>query len=123
MNANKAKIKITYEPFDESKLEILDIIRVEYVGGYKLHLWFSDGKNHVVDFEPFLMSARNPMVTQYRDLQKFKQFRIVYGNLDWNDYELCFSREDLYNNDIGVEMSGEDRRKLENLAQQLGYCE
>jgi len=123
MSISKPKIKITYEPIDESKLEILDIVRAEYVGGYKLHLWFSDGKNHIVDFEPFLMSARNPMVTQYRDLQKFKQFRIVYGNLDWNDYEMCFSREDLYNNDIGVEMSIEDRQKLEKLAKQLGYCE
>jgi len=123
MSISKPKIKITCEPIDESQLEILDIIRAEYVGGYKLHLWFSDGKNHVVDFEPFLMSARNPMVTQYRDLQKFKQFRIVYGNLDWNDYELCFSTEDLYNNDIGAEMSIEDRQKLEKLAKQLGYCE
>ena len=99
------------------------IIHAEYVGEYKIHLWFSDGKNHVVDFEPFLMSARNPMTTQYRDLQKFRQFRLVYGNLDWNDYEMCFSTEDLYNNDIGVELSAADRQKLEDLAGQFGYRE
>ena len=123
MSKKRSSIKFTDEPVDEPNLEILDIVRAEYAGEFKIHVWFSDGKNHVVDFEPFLMSARNPMVTQYRDLQKFKQFRIVYGNLDWNDYELCFSTEDLYNNDIGVEMSSEDRWKLEKLAQQLGYCE
>jgi len=120
MSANKEKIE---EPCDEAKLEVLDIIRAEYAGGYKLHLWFSDGKNHGVDFEPFLINARNPMATQYRDPQKFKQFRIVYGNLDWNDDEMSFAIEDLYNNDISVELSREDRRTLENLAQQFGYCE
>ncbi|MCI0697725.1 DUF2442 domain-containing protein [candidate division KSB1 bacterium] len=104
-------------------VEMLDIIRAEYVGGYKIHLWFSDGKNHVVDFEPFLMTARNPMVTQYRDIEKFRHFRLVYGNLDWNDCEMCFSIEDLYNNDIGVEISADDRQKLEVLARQFGFTE
>jgi hypothetical protein len=100
MNASKSDIKIIHEPVDESKIEVLDIIRAEYVGGYKIHLWFSDGKNHVVDFEPFLMSARNPMTTQYRDVKKFRQFRLDYGNLDWNDYEMCFPVADLYEGKI-----------------------
>lgn len=104
-------------------IEVLDIIRAEYAGGYKIHLWFSDGKNHVVDFEPFLMNTRNPMSTQYRDLEKFRRFRLEYGNLDWNDDEMCFSVEDLYNNDISVEISAADRQKLEVLVRQFGYSE
>jgi hypothetical protein len=96
MKPSKSDIKIIYEPVDESKIEVLDIVRAEYIGRYKIHLWFSDGKDHVVDFEPFLMSARNPMSTQYRDVNKFRQFRLVYGNLDWNDCELCFHVADLY---------------------------
>jgi len=123
MSTLRTKIKTYRESHGESELEIINIVRAEYAGGYKLHLWFSDSKNHIVDFEPFLMNARNPMATQYRNLQKFKQFRIIYGNLDWNDDEMCFAIEDLYNNDIGVELSREDRRTLQNLAQQLGYCE
>ncbi|MGH7595362.1 MAG: DUF2442 domain-containing protein [bacterium] len=123
MSKNNSSIEIIHESIDESKIEVLDIIRAEYIGGYKLHLWFSDGKNHVVDFEPFLMSARNPMVTQYRDIEKFRKFRLVYGNLDWNDYEMCFSVEDLYNNDISIEISADDRQKLEALARQFGYSE
>jgi hypothetical protein len=102
---------------------MLDIIRAKYVDEYKIHLWFSDGKDHVVDFESFLMTARNPMVTQYRDIEKFRQFRLVYGNLDWNDFEMCFSVEDLYNNDIGVEISADARQKLKALARQFGYNE
>lgn len=123
MSTSKVDIQVVFEPVDESKIEVLDIVRAEYAGGYKLHLWFSDGKNHVIDFEPFLMNARNPMVTQYRDLKKFQQFRLMDGNLDWNDYEMCFSTEDLYNNDIDVEISPEDRQKLEKMARQFGYGE
>ncbi len=87
--------------------------------GYKIRLWFSDGKEHVVDFEPFLKSARNPMATCYRDLLAFKQFRLEDGNLNWNDYEMCFVLEDLYNNDVGLELDDSARRNLEILARQM----
>ena len=30
------------------------------------------------------------------DKEKFKAFKIVDGNINWNDYELIFSIEDLY---------------------------
>lgn len=119
MSTNKSGIKVIRQLVDESKIDIVDIVRAEYVGGYKIHLWFSDGKHHVVDFEPFLMSARNPMATQYRDLKKFQQFRLDNGNLHWNDYEMCFSIDDLYNNDIGVEISIKDRQRLEKLVEQM----
>ncbi len=121
MNANALGIKVIRELVDdESKVEVIDIVRAEYAGGYKIHLWFSDGKNHIVDFEPFLMSARNPMAIQYRDVKKFQEFCLENGHLHWNDDEMCFSTEDLYNNDMGEEMSTEERQKLEELARQLG---
>jgi hypothetical protein len=123
MRVKKPFINLISEPVDESKVEVLDIVRAEYVGRYKIHLWFSDGKNHVVDFEPFLLNAHNPMTAQYHDIEKFRQFRLVYGNLDWNDYEMCFSVEDLYNNDIGVELNADDRQKLEALVRQFGDSE
>ena len=37
----------------------------------------------------------------------------------WNDYEMCFSTEDFYNNDIGIELSREDRQKLMEIAEQF----
>jgi hypothetical protein len=104
----------------EMKAEIhIDIVRAEYAGGYQIRLWFSDGKNHIVDFEPFLIDARNPMSTQYRDMKKFLLFRIEYGTLVWGDDEMSFSTEDLYNNDIGVEMNIDDRQKLEAMVKQF----
>jgi hypothetical protein len=119
MSRNNSDIKVIREPLVESKIQVIDIVRAEHAGGYKIHLWFSDGKNHVVDFEPFLMSARNPMARQFLDERKFQQFRLDYGDLHWNDYEMSFSTEDLYNNDISVEISIEDRQKLETMLRQF----
>lgn len=119
MKKVKPTIKISREPIDDSTQSYIDIVRAEYIDGYKIRLWFSDGKNHVVDFEPFLQAARNPMSTRYRELQAFKDFRIEDGNLIWNDYEMCFALEDLYSNDLGAELDEKDRRKLETIARQF----
>jgi hypothetical protein len=93
-----SKIKITHETVEET--EIIDIVRAEYVDGYRIHLFFNDGKEHIVDFGPFLCNARNPVFKKYRDVSEFKNFTIVYGNLDWNDYEMCFPVADLYEGKI-----------------------
>lgn len=78
----------------------IDIVHAERVADYKLRLSFSDGVERVVDFEPFLRRSRNPMIRIYLDPQKFANFRIEYGNLIWDDYELCFPIADLYANNI-----------------------
>ncbi len=79
---------------------IIDVVNAEYVDGYRLKIDFSDGFSQVVDFGKFLKKSAHPDINKYLDLDMFKQFRIVCGRLDWNDYELCFSLEDLYSNTI-----------------------
>jgi len=76
----------------------ISIVRAEYIGAYTLHLWFADGKNHIVDFAPFLLHARNPMTTKYRDKNLFQHFTLEHGDIHWNDYEMCFETSHLYNN-------------------------
>jgi len=76
--------------------QIIEVVNAEHVDGYRVALLFADGTQRVVDFAPFLSRARNPMATQYRDLEKFKQFKIVNGNLNWNDYEMIFPVAQLY---------------------------
>ncbi|MCL4709146.1 DUF2442 domain-containing protein [bacterium] len=93
-----SKIKITYEPALET--EIIEIVQAEYLDGYRLKIWFNNGKKRIIDFEPFLRSARNPLFKKYLHLKEFKKFSIVYGNLDWNDYEMCFPVSDLYEGKI-----------------------
>lgn len=89
-----SKIKVTYE--SEEQTDFIEIIRSEYAGSYRIHLWFNDGKNHIIDFESFLRNARHPSIKKYLNVNQFKKFKIIYGNLDWNDYEMCFPVADLY---------------------------
>ena len=74
----------------------LEITEATYVAGYKLRLVFNDGNKRVMDFEPFLRQAQNPMLTQYRQLKKFKSFHLHHGDLMWGDFEMIFPIEDLH---------------------------
>ncbi len=72
------------------------ITNASYLYGYKLKLNFSDSHVNTVDFEKFLTKARNPMITKYRNIDLFRKFEIEDGDLMWNDFEMSFSLEDLY---------------------------
>jgi hypothetical protein len=80
--------------------QYLEVIEAKYVSGYNLLLTFNDGAVRVVDFGPFLAKARNPDTTDYRDLKKFKSFRIKDGDLVWGDYQMIFPIMDLYQGTI-----------------------
>ena len=80
--------------------QYLEITEAIYVSGYKVRLTFNDGTMRVMDFEPFLRKAGNPDLTQYRQLRKFKSFRLHYGDLMWGDYEMIFPITDLHAGEI-----------------------
>lgn len=75
---------------------VVSIDKAVYLGGYKIKLDFSDGVSQTIDFESFLKAANNPMTRKYLDKEKFKSFSIAYGDIVWNDYELCFPIWDLH---------------------------
>jgi hypothetical protein len=78
----------------------LEIINAEYIEGYKIRLLFSDEKENTVDFQSFLRQAQNPMTRKFLDINEFKKFKIEYGDLIWDDYEMCFPIIDLYEDNI-----------------------
>ena len=80
--------------------EHLEIMDAEYVSDYRIRLRFNDGTLRVVDFGPFLARARNPDTTDYRDLQRFKSYRIQDGDLVWGDFQMIFPIMDLYKGEI-----------------------
>ena len=80
--------------------QFLKVTEAKYVSGYKLLLTFNNETVRVVDFGPFLAKARNPDTTDYRDLKKFKSFRIQDGDLVWGDYQMIFPIVDLYRANI-----------------------
>lgn len=80
--------------------EIIQIRHVDWLGGYRLRIIFDDGKVQEVDFGPFLQASHHPSIRAYLDPVRFAAFRLVYGELVWDDYALCFPMMDLYNNSL-----------------------
>jgi hypothetical protein len=78
--------------------QIITIESAEYVDGYKIRLQFNDQTTQTINFENFITSSSNPHIAKYSDLAIFKNFSITDGDLEWNDYDLCFPIIDLYEN-------------------------
>ena len=74
----------------------LEITQARYLQDYKIEFEFNDETQTMIDFEPFLKKAKNPMLKKYLDLNQFKNFTLRDGDIDWNDYELCFPIADIY---------------------------
>ena len=79
---------------------VIAIDSVEYVAEYTLKLRFSDGTTRFVDFGPFLRASHHPQIRAYLDLNEFKNFTLDYGDLMWNNYDLCFPIADLYTGNL-----------------------
>ena len=76
--------------------KIIEIVNAHVLDSYKLSIEFKDGTTKTVDLTQFLQSAHDPTTRKYLDPRKFRQFKIHHGNLNWNDYEMCFPVADLY---------------------------
>jgi anti-anti-sigma regulatory factor len=88
-------VKIT-EEYIQYNVDYIDIKSVRYVGDFVIRIFFSDGVSKLVDFRPFLESSLHPSIRKYLDESKFKEYQIIDGNLNWNDYDMIFPIEDLY---------------------------
>jgi len=75
---------------------VISIEKAVYRGDYKIEFLFSDGVRKIIDFEKFLRNSRNPMSTKYLNKDLFGSFTIEYGDISWNDFELCFPIWDIY---------------------------
>lgn len=78
----------------------ITIKKADYIGGYKVALLFNDDTIQCIDFYPFLSSSLNPLIRKYLDQEQFSKFNVDNGDLEWNDYDLCFPIADLYENCI-----------------------
>lgn len=74
------------------------IENADYLDGYKIRLQFNDQTTQAIDFKNFICLSNNPHIAKYSDLELFKNFSITDGDLEWNDYDLCFPIADLYEN-------------------------
>jgi len=88
------------EEYSNLPVDLIEINSANYIGDFAIRLFFSDGFNRLVDFKPFLESSLHPSVRKYLDETQFIQFKIIDGNLNWNDYDMIFPVGDLYEGKI-----------------------
>ena len=79
---------------------IVEVTSTLYVEDHQIEITFSDGHIQIVDFGPFLTASLNPLIRKYLDQVLFQQFVVEGGDLQWNDYDLCFPIADLYENNL-----------------------
>ncbi len=91
------KIIVDYKNTLESVISVTNAI---YIGDYVLNILFSEGTNQNISFKKFLSNSIHPSINKYYNEPMFTQFKIVDGNLIWNDYDMIFPIEDLYEGKI-----------------------
>ena len=74
----------------------MTIIEAKYVSEYTIFFRFSDNTEKVVDFGEFLRNSSHQEIRKYLDVELFQTFKIVNGDIDWGDFDLCFPISDLY---------------------------
>ncbi len=60
----------------------LEIVKAEYIDGYKVRLWFNNGETKVVDL---LSSLNGPIFQPLKDIALFKRFSIKYNTIEWEN--------------------------------------
>ncbi len=78
----------------------LSVKSAKHLTGHILNIEFNDGHYSIVDFSKFIFTSGHPDYEKYKSIEDFLKFEIVDGNLNWNDYAMIFSVEDLYHNKI-----------------------
>lgn len=76
----------------------LSIINSKPIADHILEIYFSDGHKCLVDFHPFVFSVGHPDYDIYKQRRHFLNYKIVDGNLNWDDYKMIFPVADLYSN-------------------------
>ena len=74
---------------------MFDVIDAIYIEGYRIHLYFENGVEGILDFEEYL--DKSGLFTNFKDINYFKNFHINkdIGTICWAN-ELDIAPETLY---------------------------
>ena len=76
----------------------LEIVKAEYLDGYRVKLLFSDGETKIADLS---QSLNGPVFAPLKDKDFFRNFSIKFNTIEWNN-GADFAPEYLY--EIGTSM-------------------
>ena len=76
----------------------IQVIKADYLDGYRLRITFNDGKTNEIDFAEIVRNLKG-YYSKYRKPVNFKKFKVDDGNVVWgNDWDLIFPVHQLYKN-------------------------
>ncbi len=93
-------MKITVSNIDFNLNKPLTIVSAKNLGNYHILIEFNDGVEKFVDLSDFLSKSQHQSIKKYLDETLFDTFKIIDGNLNWNDYDLIFPIAALYDGKI-----------------------
>lgn len=60
----------------------IEVIKAEYIGGYKLLLQFNNGERRIADLSN---SLKGTIFAPLKDLDYFKRFSIKFNTIEWEN--------------------------------------
>ncbi len=70
----------------------LEVVKAEYVSGYRIKLWFN---NHVTKIVDLQSSLKGCVFEPLKDLAQFQLFKVKYNTIEWSN-RADFAPEYLY---------------------------
>lgn len=68
-------MKIIERYTKQPEQENLSVTEARYIGDFAIRLTFNDGYRKLVDFKPFLETAKHPAIKKYLDESSSKNFK------------------------------------------------
>ncbi|MBQ0142450.1 MAG: DUF2442 domain-containing protein [Prevotellaceae bacterium] len=90
----------------------LEVIKAEYIDGYRLQLFFNNGEVRVADLRP---SLKGEVFEPLHDIEMFKRFTINFNTVVWEN-EVDFAPEYLYEMSKPITYSFEEIEKTGQVA-------
>lgn len=59
-----------------------EVVKAEYVDGYRVKLWFNNNVTKVVDLKP---SLKGEVFEALKDIDFFKRFTVKYNTIKWEN--------------------------------------
>jgi len=70
------------------------IINADYLDNYKIELTFNNQRKGIVDLEEYVREGE--VFQNLRDIDKFRNYKVDYGTLTWENGEVDIAPETLY---------------------------
>ena len=59
-----------------------EVVKAEYVDGYRVKLWFKNNVTKAVDLKP---SLKGEVFEPLKDIDFFKHFTVKYNTIEWEN--------------------------------------